>query len=56
MKFFIFQRNLAVCMKTRYCFIVFKDFFATFQRKQTILILDLYIYSIKIQTNIKKNS
>jgi len=40
----------------RVSFIVFKDFFATFQRKQTILILDLYIYSIKIQTNIKKNS
>jgi len=34
-------------------FIIF--FFATFQRKPDILIPDLYLYGIKIQTNIKQN-
>jgi hypothetical protein len=36
-----------------FVFIIF--FFATFQRKPSILIPDSYLYSIKIQTNIKKN-
>jgi len=51
---FLSLRNLAVYMKTRlfFCFIIF---FAMFWQKPDILILDLYLYSIKIQTNIKKN-
>jgi len=44
-----FLRDLAVCMKT-------KTFFFKFWRKPSILILDLYLYYIKIQTNIKQNS
>jgi len=36
-------------------FFVFYIFFATFQRKSGILILDLYLYSVKMQTNIKQN-
>ena len=36
------------------CFLYF--YFAIFQRKSSILIPHLYLYSIKIQTNIKQNS
>jgi hypothetical protein len=42
-----FLRDLAVCMKTKH-FILF------FLRNPSILILDLYFYSIKIQINISK--
>jgi len=38
-------RDLAVCMKQKHFFL----------RKPGILILDLYFYGIKIQTNIKQN-
>jgi len=38
--------------KTFFCFIIF--LFTTFQRKLGILIPDLYLYVIKIQTNIKQ--
>jgi hypothetical protein len=56
MKFFTFFRHMVVCMKTRYIFFLFSIFvFATFQRKSGILILDLYLYSVKMQTNIKQN-
>jgi len=46
---------MAVCKKTRYffCFIIL--FLQHFQRKPGILILNLYLYSIKIQTNIRQN-
>jgi len=55
MKLFIFLKDLVVCMKTRLFFFVFPNIvFATFQRKSGILILDLYFYIIKIQTNINK--
>ena len=38
-------------------FFVFYNFlFASFQRKTGILIPDLYLYGIKLQTNIKQNS
>jgi hypothetical protein len=54
-EFFIFLRDLVVCMKTRYFLLFFYlIFFVLFRRKPRILILDLYLYSIKIQTNIKK--
>jgi len=43
---FVF-RDLVVFMKTKYFFM--------FWRKPGILILDLYLYSIKIQTNIDQN-
>jgi len=43
-------RDLAVCMKTK------TFFFSKFWRKPGILIPDLYLYGIKIQTNIKQNS
>jgi hypothetical protein len=46
----LFLRDLAVCMKTK------KNIFLMFQWKPGILILDLYLYGIKIKTNIKKNS
>jgi hypothetical protein len=49
----IFFRDLAVCMKTKH-FILFLFFIILFLRKPSILILDLYLYSIKIQTNILK--
>jgi hypothetical protein len=45
--FYLFFRNLAVCMKI--------IFFLMFWWKLGILILDLYLYSIKIQTNIDQN-
>jgi hypothetical protein len=53
-KFFIFLRDLTICIKTRYFFLFFHIFFEKFQRKPGILILDLYLYSIKIQTNINQ--
>jgi hypothetical protein len=37
-------------------FFLFYNFFVMFRRKSGILILDLYLYGIKIQTNIKQNS
>jgi len=43
---FFVLRDLAVCMKTKYFFL----------RKPGILIPDLYLYSIKIQTNIDQNA
>ena len=46
---YIFLRDLAVCMKT-------KKIFFLFWRKPGILIPDLYLYSIKIQTNIDQNT
>jgi hypothetical protein len=43
-------------MKTKYIFFGFIIlFFAMFRRKPSILIPDLYLYDIKIQTNIKQN-
>ena len=48
--FFLFKR-LAVCMKTKYIFLIFLMFWW----KSGILILNLYLYSIKIQTNINQN-
>jgi hypothetical protein len=47
---YIFLRDLAVCIKI--CFF----YFSMFWRKPGILILDLYLYSIKIQTNIDQNT
>ena len=47
---FLALRDLAVCKKTKTCF-----FFLMFWQKQGILILDLYFYDVKIQTNIKQN-
>ena len=46
----LFLRDLAVCMKTK------KYIFLMFRQKLGILIWDLYLYSIKIQTIIKQNS
>jgi hypothetical protein len=48
-------RDFAVCKKTKHFFVFFlcNLFFGTFQRKSGILIPDLYLYSIDIQTNIK---
>ena len=45
---FLFLRDLAVCMKTKH--------FLCFDKKKNILIPDLYLYSIKIQTNIDQNA
>ena len=46
---FLFLRDLALCMKT-------KHFFFMSGRKRGILISDLYLYSIKIQTDIDQNA
>ena len=46
---FLFLRDLALCMKT-------KHFFFMSGRKRGILISDLYLYSIKIQTNIDQSA
>jgi hypothetical protein len=46
---YIFLRDLVVCMKT-------KNIFFLFWRKPGILIPDLYLYSIKIHTNIDQNT
>jgi hypothetical protein len=48
-------KDFAVCKKTKHFFVFFlyNLFFGTFQRKSGILIPDLYLYSIDIQTNIK---
>jgi len=54
---FIFER--LGCMhenKTFYFIFIFSFFFLFFLRKHGILILDLYLYSIKIQTNIDQNA
>jgi len=51
--FFLSLRDLAVCKKIRYFFYNFS--FSTFWRKPSILVSDLYLYGIKIQTNIKQN-
>jgi hypothetical protein len=49
-------RDLAICMKIRYFLLFFHIIiFATFRRKSSILIPDLYLYNIKIQTTIKQN-
>jgi hypothetical protein len=53
---FVSLRDLVVYMKTRHFLLFFHiNVFAIFQRKPGILIPDLYLYSIKIQTNIKQN-
>ena len=52
-----FWRDLAVCMKTKHFILFYFHFFIilfVFLQKPGILILDLYLYSIKIQTNILK--
>ena len=55
MKFFIFFRDLTVYMKTKHFFSIYIS--CKFRRKPSILIPDLYFYSIEIQTTInKKNS
>ena len=57
MKFsYIFER-LGCMHENKNIFFVFflYNFFATFWRKPGILIPDLYLYSIKIQTNINQN-
>jgi hypothetical protein len=41
--------------KIFFLFFLCNFFVSIFQRKSSILITDLYLYSIKIQTNIKKN-
>jgi hypothetical protein len=41
-------------MKIKYIFFSFYNCFAMFWRKPCILILDLYLYGIKIQTNVRK--
>ena len=43
-------RDLVVCMKTK------TFFFQSLDENQVLLISDLYLYGIKIQTNIKQNS
>jgi len=53
MKFFIFLRDVAVCMQRKYFFHIY-IYIATFHRKQDILIPNLYFYNIKIQTSINK--
>jgi uncharacterized protein involved in tolerance to divalent cations len=45
--FFLALRDLAVCVKT--------IFFSMFWWKPGILISDLFLYGVKIQTNIKQN-
>jgi len=47
-QFFLALRDLVVCMKQKYFFL--------FWKKPGILIPDLYLYGMKIQTNIKQNS
>ena len=49
--FSFFLRDLVVCMKTKHF-----NFFLMFWQKPGFLILDLYLYNIKIQTNIDQNS
>jgi len=48
--FFYFLRDLTVCMKAKHFIFIF------FLWKPGILIPDLYLYSIKIQTNIDQNA
>jgi len=50
--YLFFERDLAVCMKTKYIYIYF--FF--FWRRPGILLSDLYLYNIKIQTNIDQSA
>ena len=49
LKFSLLLRDLVVCMKTKYIFFMSR-------RKRGILISDLYLYSIKIQTDIDQNT
>jgi hypothetical protein len=51
--FFLSLRDLAVCMKHKISFLFYK-FFAMFWRKSDILISNLYLYGIKIQTSSKQ--
>ena len=51
--FFIFKR-LGRMQENKIFFYNFS--FSTFWRKPSILVSDLYLYGIKIQTNIKQNS
>jgi hypothetical protein len=50
----IFEK-LGLMQEKKTSFFFFCNFFATFRRKPGILILDLYLYIIKIQTNINQN-
>jgi len=52
--YFLFLRDLAVCMKTKHFYFYFFDVLTT--KKTGILIPDLYLYSIKIQTDIDQNT
>ena len=53
---FLYLRDLVICKKTKIFFIFFGVFFfAMFRQKLSILIPDLYLYGIKIQTKIKQN-
>ena len=53
--FLYFWKTWSYAWKQDFFFFVFPNIvFATFQRKSGILILDLYFYIIKIQTNINK--
>jgi len=51
--FFLFLRDLTVCMKTKHFYFYFFDVLI---KKQGILIPDLYLYNIKIQTDIDQNA
>ena len=51
--FFFFERLGR--MHENKIFFLFYNFFVMFRRKSGILILDLYLYGIKIQTNIKQS-
>jgi len=52
--FFLSLRDIVVCKKTRY--FSYNFLFSIFWRKLCILVPDLYLYNIKIQTNINENS
>ena len=51
-----FLRDLAVCIKTKKIFYLFYYYFFFFFTKTRYLIPDLYLYSIKIQTDIDQNA
>jgi hypothetical protein len=51
-----FLRDLAVCIKTKIIFYLFYYYFFFFFTKTRYLIPDLYLYSIKIQTDIDQNA
>jgi len=51
-----FLRGLTVCMKIKKLFYLFYYYFFFFFTKTRYLIPDLYLYSIKIQTDINQNA